>query len=194
MQYDEVLDEFWGPFSQALKTAEEKMPAQAAQETGEKCPSAASRWSSNFSKKTGSEFVGCSGYQGRLQVHQARRGRGGTARAGETEHKCPTCGKPMLQTHGPAAASSWLQRLSRMQDDDELRRRRQAGAGGQADGAHLREVRQADGACARAGAGRSWPAPAIPSARTPRTWTPRAIRSSRSTLASTARSAARRWR
>ena len=43
-------------------------------------------------------------------------------------------------------------------------------------------------------AGRSWPAPAIPSAATPRTWTPRATRSSRSTWASTARSAVRRWR
>ena len=42
-------------------------------------------------------------------------------------------------------------------------------------------------------AARSWPAPAIRSAGTPRTWTPRATRSSRSTRASPARSAAGRW-
>ena len=37
-EYHEVLNEFWGPFSTALKTAEEKMPTKRAVETGEMCP------------------------------------------------------------------------------------------------------------------------------------------------------------
>ena len=83
--------------------------------------------------------------QGGLQVHQAGRGRGAAAGAGRDGIQVSDLRQADAATHGQDGAVPRLQRLPRMQDDDELRRRGQAGAVGQADGVHLREVRQADG-------------------------------------------------
>ena len=63
MTYRQVLDEFWGPFSTALKVAEEKMPVKRGVETGEMCPKCGKPLVKNFSKKTGRDFIGCSGFR-----------------------------------------------------------------------------------------------------------------------------------
>src|SRR5262249_61698550 len=61
-KYEDVLNEFWGPFSKALDEAEEKMPSKRGAETGEMCPKCGRRLVVNYSKKTRREFVGCSGF------------------------------------------------------------------------------------------------------------------------------------
>jgi DNA topoisomerase I len=103
MQYNKVLDEFWGPFSKALKTAEEKMPATHGIETGEKCPQCGRNLVKNYSKKLGREFVGCPGYRDKENpCRYIKPGEGEEAREAPvlTDYKCPTCGKPMLERMG----------------------------------------------------------------------------------------------
>ena len=175
---NQVLDEFYEPFSQALKVAETKMSVrgETRREVSAVRQTAGASASARFGK-----FFGCSGYPECKYIKTARaKRREGGAGPRPTEYNCPKCGKPMLQRIEPAGAVSWLLRLSRMQDDHELRRGRQAGPGQQGDRTRLREMRQAHGAPRRHAAGNSSPAPAIRSAATPRTWTPMAIPSSRS--------------
>ena len=100
MGYREVLDEFWGPFSVALKAAEEKMPTKRGEETGEACPKCGKPLVKNFSKKLGREFIGCSGWKDGCKYIKPREGEEERPEAKETEHKCPTCGKPMLLKTG----------------------------------------------------------------------------------------------
>jgi DNA topoisomerase-1 len=102
-QYKEVLDEFWGPFSKALADAQAKMPTHRGVETGEMCPKCGRPLVQNFSKKTKRTFVGCSGFREKENpCKYIKPGEGEEARPEpvETEHKCPTCGKPMLQRMG----------------------------------------------------------------------------------------------
>jgi DNA topoisomerase-1 len=94
-QYVDVLNEFWGPFSDALKKADEAMPSQRGQETGEKCPRCGRPLVRNWSKKTGKEFVGCSGFRDKENPC-----RWPTPEPVVTEHKCPTCQKPMVRKEG----------------------------------------------------------------------------------------------
>ncbi|MGL4419614.1 MAG: type I DNA topoisomerase, partial [Gemmataceae bacterium] len=63
MQFEAVLSEFWGPFSEALAAAETNMPLQRGIETGEPCPRCNKPLIVLFSRKTGKKFVGCSGYK-----------------------------------------------------------------------------------------------------------------------------------
>jgi DNA topoisomerase-1 len=100
-QYAEVLNEFWGPFSEALKTAEEKMPAKRGRETGEMCPKCGKPLVVNYSKKTGREFVGCSGFKEGCKYIKPGEGEEARPEPIPTEHVCPTCGKQMLQREGP---------------------------------------------------------------------------------------------
>jgi DNA topoisomerase-1 len=102
-RYNEVLNEFWGPFSEALKTAEDKMPAlRGGVETGEMCPLCGRPLLRNYSKKTHRYFVGCSGYKADPPCKYIKPEEGEEARPQpvETEHKCPTCGKTMLERMG----------------------------------------------------------------------------------------------
>jgi DNA topoisomerase-1 len=100
-QKNHVLSNFYGPFSEALKVAEAKMPASRGIETGEMCPLCGKPLVKNYSKKTGREFVGCSGFKEGCKY--IKPGEGDEAREApvETEFKCPTCGKTMLQRKGP---------------------------------------------------------------------------------------------
>jgi DNA topoisomerase-1 len=101
--YNEVLNEFWGPFSTALKTAEEKMPSlRGGVETGETCPQCGKPLVRNYSKKTHRYFIGCSGFKDDPPCKYFKPEEGEEARPQpvETEHKCPTCGKPMLERMG----------------------------------------------------------------------------------------------
>ncbi len=102
-RYNEVLNEFWGPFSEALKTAEDKMPAlRGGVETGEMCPQCGKPLVRNYSKKTHRYFVGCSGFKDDPPCKYIKPEEGEEARPQpvETEYKCPTCGKTMLQRMG----------------------------------------------------------------------------------------------
>jgi DNA topoisomerase-1 len=100
IQYGEVLNEFWGPFSEALKIAEERMPAKRGRETGEMCPKCGKPLVINYSKKTGREFVGCSGFKEGCKYIKPAEGEEPRPEPILTEHLCPTCGKPMLQREG----------------------------------------------------------------------------------------------
>jgi DNA topoisomerase-1 len=103
MQYNQVLDEFWGPFSAALRTAEEKMPVTHGIETGEKCPQCGRNLVRNYSKKLGREFVGCPGYRDKenpCRYIQPVEGEEPRPQPVQTDVKCPTCGKPMLERMG----------------------------------------------------------------------------------------------
>src|SRR5262249_30634526 len=62
IQRDVVLEEFWEPFRQALEIAKTKMQAVKGQETDEKCPQCGKALVVRYSKKSGSRFLGCSGY------------------------------------------------------------------------------------------------------------------------------------
>jgi DNA topoisomerase-1 len=101
--YADVLNEFWGPFSKALETAEEKMPSKRGVETGEMCPKCGRPLVVNYSKKTRREFVGCSGFSDKENpCKYIKPGEGEEARPEPelTDVICPTCGKPMLKRMG----------------------------------------------------------------------------------------------
>lgn len=91
---NQVLAEFYGPFSEALKVAETKMQADA-----EKCPLCGKPLVKRFSKF--GMFYGCTGHPDCKYIKKT--GSDGMTRepAKETEHKCPECGAPMLQRSGP---------------------------------------------------------------------------------------------
>ena len=99
-QYGEVLNEFWGPFSEALDHAREKMPSKRGVETGEMCPECGKPLVLNYSKKTGRQFVGCSGWKDGCKYIKPGEGEPAREKPVETEYACPTCGKPMLQRIG----------------------------------------------------------------------------------------------
>jgi DNA topoisomerase-1 len=99
-QYTEVLNEFWGPFSAALAEAELKMPTKRGRETGELCPKCNKPLVVNYSKKTGREFIGCSGFKEGCKFIKPGEGEPPRDEPVLTDHACPTCGKPMLQRMG----------------------------------------------------------------------------------------------
>jgi len=102
-RYVDVLNEFWGPFSQALDKAQAEMPSQRGVETGEKCPKCGRPLVKNYSKKTGREFVGCSGFRDKdnpCKYIQPGEGEDALPEPEMTDVVCPTCGKPMLKKTG----------------------------------------------------------------------------------------------
>jgi DNA topoisomerase-1 len=101
MKYVEVLNEFWGPFSQALQTAEATMPSHRGVETGEMCPLCGKPLVKNMSRKTKREFIGCSGWKEGCKYIKPAEGEEARPAPVETEHACPSCGKPMLLRQGP---------------------------------------------------------------------------------------------
>src|SRR5437588_5892597 len=102
MGYAAGLDEFWGPFSQSLEAAKTDMGALRGQETGETCPKCGKPLIQQFSRKTRGSFVGCSGYRDDppCRYIKPREGEPERPEPVETEHKCPTCGKPMIKRWG----------------------------------------------------------------------------------------------
>ncbi|MGH7223264.1 MAG: topoisomerase DNA-binding C4 zinc finger domain-containing protein, partial [Gemmataceae bacterium] len=103
-QYNEVLSQFWGPFSEALKVAEDKMPTQRGVETGEKCPQCGKPLVRNYSKKTHRYFIGCSGFKEGCKFIKPEEGEEARPQPVETEYTCPTCGKTMLERMGKTGA------------------------------------------------------------------------------------------
>src|SRR4051812_35571045 len=98
--YNDVLNEFWGPFSQALEEAKAKMPSQRGVETGEMCPDCGKPLVLNYSNKTGRRFVGCSGWKEGCKYIKPAEGEPPREKPVETEHRCPACGRPMLKRMG----------------------------------------------------------------------------------------------
>lgn len=96
-RYEEVLDEFWGPFSQSLQAAETNMPALRGIETGEACPKCGRPLLHLFSAKTGKQFIGCSGYN---QEPVCKYIVGGGPEPEPTDIPCPACGQPMIRRSG----------------------------------------------------------------------------------------------
>jgi DNA topoisomerase-1 len=96
----QVLDEFWGPFSEALSAAEVQMPAKKGEETGESCPRCGKPLVVQYSKKTRSQFIGCSGWRDGCKYIKPREGEEERPAPEVTEHMCPQCGRPMLQRMG----------------------------------------------------------------------------------------------
>jgi DNA topoisomerase I len=90
---NQVLTDFYAPFSEALKVAEVKMLADA-----EKCPECGGALQERFSRF--GKFFGCSNYPNCNYIK--KKGSDGMTREPpkETEHKCPECGSPMLQRSG----------------------------------------------------------------------------------------------
>jgi DNA topoisomerase-1 len=101
MKYGAVLDEFWGPFSDALGKAETDMTSDRNKETGEKCPECGRPLVIKYNKK-GRQFIGCSGYREGCKYIKPGEGEEARPRPVETEHKCPTCGKAMMKITGRA--------------------------------------------------------------------------------------------
>jgi DNA topoisomerase-1 len=102
-QRNDVLDEFWGPFKEALDKAEAEMPSQRGVETGEMCPRCGRPLERNFSKKTKREFVGCSGFRDKenpCKYIKPAEGEEALPEPEVTDIACPTCGKPMLKKAG----------------------------------------------------------------------------------------------
>jgi DNA topoisomerase-1 len=94
---DDVLTEFYQPFSQALQAAETKMQTVRGAETEEKCPQCGKPLVVRYSKA--GRFLGCSGYP-ECKYIKPREGEPAREAPVETEHACPECGKPMLQRMG----------------------------------------------------------------------------------------------
>src|ERR1700724_3871258 len=91
---DDVLSEFWEPFRQSLEVATTKMQLVQGQETDEKGTQCGKGLVYRYSKKTGSKFLACIGYP---ECTYTKGSNGETREAPvQTEHKCPTCGKPMV--------------------------------------------------------------------------------------------------
>jgi DNA topoisomerase-1 len=102
-QYVEVLNEFWGPFKEALDKAGVDMVSSRGRETGEMCPKCGRPLVVNYSTKTKREFVGCSGFRDKENQCKYIKPAEGEAEAAEpetTDIACPTCSKPMLKKSG----------------------------------------------------------------------------------------------
>jgi DNA topoisomerase-1 len=97
---NEVLQEFWEPFRQALEVAEVKMQTVKGEETGENCPQCGKPLVYRYSRKAGGgKFAGCSGYP-ECKYIKPREGEAAREAPEPTDHACPTCGKPMLKRMG----------------------------------------------------------------------------------------------
>jgi DNA topoisomerase-1 len=99
--YREVLDEFWGPFSELLKKADDG--ASGARELiGEKCPRCGRELEKRYTPRTGGWFVGCTGWKDKENPCTYKRDAEGKEIAGPevTDIKCPACGKFMVKKEG----------------------------------------------------------------------------------------------
>jgi len=100
-KYADVLDEFWGPFSETLKRADTEMePARYV--TDEKCPKCGRFLEKRYTAKTGGYFLGCTGWKDKENPCTYKIGSDGKEIEGpqETDIRCPACGKNMVKRSG----------------------------------------------------------------------------------------------
>ena len=123
------------------------MPAKKGVEIGENCPKCGRPLVEQYSRQTGNKFIGCSGWKDKEKPCTYKRTIEGEEILGpvETEHKCPVCGKNMMQMTGRFGVYLRLFGCSRMQDDHEPQRGRQADHSSGRHATQVREVRQPDG-------------------------------------------------
>src|SRR5207249_1497452 len=95
---DQVLTEFYEPFSEALKAAETEMESLKGQESGENCPLCGKQLVSRYGKR--GAIWGCSGYPD-CKFTKPGEGEQGREAPVATDQLCPECGKRMLQRMGP---------------------------------------------------------------------------------------------
>ena len=102
IRYEDVLNEFWGPFSESLEKAKTDMPGLRGIEVGENCPRCGKPLLQLFSAKTGKPFVGCSGYRDDPKCSYIKPAEGEAERPEPTvtDTVCPACGKFMVQKSG----------------------------------------------------------------------------------------------
>jgi DNA topoisomerase-1 len=86
---NEVLDEFYQPFAEALKLAEGKLAADT-----EKCPECGKPLVERFSRF--GKFFGCSGHPDCKYIKRAG-GQTPREKPKPTDFKCPNCDRPMVQ-------------------------------------------------------------------------------------------------
>ena len=100
-RYREVLDEFWGPFSEALKKAGTDL-APVRELTGQMCPKCGRPMERRYSVKTGNSFVGCTGWKEKENKCAFKIGSDGKEIAGPevTDIPCPACGLMMVKKEG----------------------------------------------------------------------------------------------
>jgi DNA topoisomerase-1 len=100
--FEGVLNEFWGPFHQQLVKADTDMPSQKGIEIGEACPKCGRPLLAMFSRKTGNQFIGCSGWKDEESPCPYKRGEDGKESMGPevTDIPCPACGKFMVKKDG----------------------------------------------------------------------------------------------
>ena len=98
-----ILTDFWQNFSTALTHAKDHMPAAKGVETGEMCPKCGRPLVEQYSAKTKSKFIGCSGYrdkENKCDYIKPREGQPEPAAPVLTDFACPRCGKPFMQLTG----------------------------------------------------------------------------------------------
>lgn len=100
--YEGVLNEFWEPFHKLLVKADTDMPSQKGIEIGEACPKCGRPLLAMFSRKTGKQFVGCSGWKDEENPCAYKRDEEGKEILGPevTDIPCPACGKFMVKKEG----------------------------------------------------------------------------------------------
>ncbi len=100
--FEGVLNEFWKPFHELLVKADTDMPSQKGIEIGEACPKCSRPLLAMFSRKTGNQFIGCSGWKDEESPCPYKRGEDGKESMGPevTDIKCPACGKFMVKRDG----------------------------------------------------------------------------------------------
>jgi DNA topoisomerase-1 len=99
--YREVLDEFWGPFSDLLKKANDT--ASGARELiGEACPKCGRDLEKRYTPRTGGWFIGCTGWKDKENPCTYKRDSEGKEILGPevTDIPCPACGKFMVKREG----------------------------------------------------------------------------------------------
>lgn len=97
-EHVELLKEFWGPFSETLKTAEEKMPTKSGEPIGENCPECGHELVRQFNRRSGEEFIGCSNWkEGDCGYIRTKDGEVKTRKRELTDIDCPACKNKMVE-------------------------------------------------------------------------------------------------
>jgi DNA topoisomerase-1 len=101
-KYEEVLNEFWEPFSKDLKKADTEMESPRSQ-TDTKCPRCGTRFlEKRYTAKTGGYFLGCTGWKDKENPCTYKQDASGKEIEGPTVTQivCPACGKFMVKKTG----------------------------------------------------------------------------------------------
>jgi DNA topoisomerase-1 len=102
LRSEEVLNEFWGRFSEDLKRADAELEKVKGRETGEPCPKCGRPLVEMYSSKRKGTFVGCSGWKDKESPCSYIKPAEGEQDLSALDVKCPTCGSPMV-----ARSSRW---------------------------------------------------------------------------------------